>query len=68
MFDRSLFWKTPPSRRPGPGAGLGGRRAGGQDERERGALAQAALGAEAAVVRLDDIAADGQSQSRPAGA
>ena len=50
------------SGRAGAGSRLGGRRASGQDQGERGTLALAALGAEAAVVGLDDVAADGQAQ------
>src|SRR3954470_24038392 len=42
------------------------RRAGGQAEGEGGALAGAALGAEAALVALDDVAADGEAQAGPA--
>ena len=64
-------------RRSDPGRGSGtnrlrpplawrGRRAGGEAEGEGGPLAEPALGPEAAVVGLDDVAADGEAEARAA--
>jgi hypothetical protein len=52
------------SGRPLAGGGCRRLRARGQDNGKRRALAEPALGAEAPVMRFDDVATDGQAQTR----
>src|SRR5208282_4602158 len=63
LLEQSRSLRLRCSRRSGPRGGFGGGRAGGKQKRERRALAKAALGTQAAVVGLDDIAANRQAEA-----